>query len=81
MYIRNDCLFQFYRLGVTSRNYVIITHGWYQNRWWSQEVANSPLNCSNSEMFDMLHGVIAVQQFPVAMNGSNPTTSGLVRKK
>ena len=71
---------QFYQLGITHPSYVFITHGWYQNRWWSQEVANSSLNCSDAEIINMLHGVIAVQQFPVAKNGSHPTASGLVRK-
>ena len=71
-------LLQFYHLGITHPNYVFITHGWYQTRWWSQEVASSNITCSDDEMMDMLQGVIAVQQFPVAKNSSFPTASGLV---
>ena len=57
---------------------MFITHGWYQTRWWAEEVAERHLNCSDVEMIDMLSGVIAVQQFPVARNGSLATASGLV---
>ena len=72
---------QFYQLGITHPSYVFITHGWYQSHWWSQEVSRLSLNCSDADMTNMLHGVIAVQQFPVANSGSHPTASGLVRNE
>ena len=38
----------------------------------------SHINCSDTEMMEMLQGMIAVQQFPLARNNSIPTASGWV---
>ena len=72
---------QFFRLGVTTKNFVFITHGWYQTGWWSERLTKSPINCSDADMMEMLQGVIAVHQFPLARNNSIPTASGLVSRK
>ena len=44
-------------------------------------MTKSPINCSDADMMEMLQGVIAVHQFPLARNNSIPTASGLVSRK
>ena len=70
---------QFYQLSIRSPNYLLITHGWYQAQWWSEQVAKSFLNCSDIEMMDMLQGVIAIQHLPGETNKLKKTESTLVR--
>ena len=70
---------QLYQLSIRTPNYLLITHGWYQAQWWSEQVSKSSLNCSDIEMTGMLQGMIAIQQFPGETNRSKKTESNLVR--
>ena len=41
-------------------------------------MSQSRINCSDTEMMEMLQGMIDVHQFPLAINNSIPTASGWV---
>ncbi len=46
---------QAYLKGLTYPKYVWLTYGWYQDRWWTEEVNPEPINCTDHQLAEVLH--------------------------
>ncbi len=72
---------QAYLRGYTHPKYVWVTYGWYQDRWWTEEVNPEPTNCTDHQLAEVLHRSLALQLIP-DLNELNATTdTGLVSPK
>ncbi|XP_011405199.1 PREDICTED: gamma-aminobutyric acid type B receptor subunit 1-like [Amphimedon queenslandica] len=53
------------------RKYAWILYGWYSNQWWtipSTETPNDPFACTSDQLYSVLNGALAVQQYPINTN-------------
>ncbi|XP_064391124.1 gamma-aminobutyric acid type B receptor subunit 2-like [Halichondria panicea] len=62
-----------YLKGYTYPKYAWLTYGWYQNRWWTEEVNPEPTNCTDNQLAEALHRSSALQLLP-NLNKLNSTT-------
>ena len=64
----------------TSPRYTWILHGWYPNRWWTKEVANETIACSDEqlEMFLAKSRTLIVNNLPAPTDSDIETTAGIV---
>ena len=65
---------------ITYPRYAWILHGWYRERWWTQEVANSSLDCNDKELetFLMESKLLTIFLNPVPEDENALTISGIV---
>ena len=63
--------------------YVWITHGWYPDRWWTQEVTNNTVNCTESQLEEFLvqGRVIALTHLTTPDDRNAMTDQGTVSRK
>ncbi|XP_064390840.1 gamma-aminobutyric acid type B receptor subunit 2-like [Halichondria panicea] len=62
-----------YLRGYTYPKYAWLTYGWYQDRWWTEEVYPELTNCTDNQLAEFLHRSIALQLLP-NLNELNATT-------
>ncbi len=53
---------QAYLRGYTHPKYVWLTYGWYQDRWWTEEVNPEPTNCTDYQLAEVLHRSLTLEQ-------------------
>ncbi len=71
-------IMQAYLRGYTYPKYVWLTYGWYQDRWWTEEVNPEPTNCTDDQLAEALHRSIALQLLPNLNKLNSTTDTGLV---
>uniref|UniRef100_A0A1X7UH13 G-protein coupled receptors family 3 profile domain-containing protein n=1 Tax=Amphimedon queenslandica TaxID=400682 RepID=A0A1X7UH13_AMPQE len=58
-----------YKRGYTDRTkYGWILYGWYSNAWWNLRSKNTTVTCTNEQLYSVLNGALAVQQYPINTN-------------
>ena len=64
----------------TSPRYTWILHGWYPNRWWTKEVANETIACSDEQLqvFLAKSRTLIVNNLPAPTDSDIETTAGIV---
>ena len=60
---------QAYLRGYKHPKYVWLTYGWYQDRWWTEEVNPEPTNCTDHQLAEVLHRslVLGYLSMPLSM--------------
>lgn len=58
--------------------YVWITYAWYEDKWWTSEVDNEPINCDDDELAQMLRQSLSVEVLPVPDDPHAETNVGVV---
>ena len=67
------------KLGLTYPRYAWLTYGWYQDRWWTEEVnPNNMVDCTDQQLATFLERALVLQISPRPDNSSAPTDTGLV---
>ncbi|XP_064390850.1 gamma-aminobutyric acid type B receptor subunit 2-like isoform X2 [Halichondria panicea] len=66
-----------YIRGFIYPNYAWLTYGWYQDRWWTEEVNPEPTNCTDDQLAEALHRSIALQLRPELNDSKTITESQL----
>ena len=39
--------------------------GWYNDKWWQISDDRSPFDCTSEQLYEVLVGSFAIQQFPI----------------
>ena len=71
------CIFQAFKRGHTYSRYAWIAYDWYPPKWWSSEISDVIVNCSDSEIAKFLQ-VISFRRYPVPDDVNAATDSGVV---
>ncbi|XP_064390853.1 gamma-aminobutyric acid type B receptor subunit 2-like [Halichondria panicea] len=72
---------QAYLRGYTYPKYAWLTYGWYQDRWWTEEVNPEPTNCTDDQLAEALHRSIALQLLPNLNKLNSTTDTGLTPRE
>lgn len=58
--------------------YVWITYAWYEDKWWTSDVHNDPIDCDENELAQMLRQSLSVEVVPVPDDYDAETDVGVV---
>ena len=64
--------------GFTYPRYAWVTNGWYQNNWWTEEVNQEQIDCSDDELAEFLHRSLVLKMLPEHNDSNAPTDVRLV---
>ena len=64
--------------GFTYPRYAWVTNGWYQNNWWTEEVNQEQIDCSDDELAEFLHRSLVLEMLPEHNDSNAPTDVRLV---
>ena len=67
---------QAYRLNMTYPRYMFLTYGWYEERWFAEEMQGD--NCTSAQRESVLQHTLAVRQDKFLTNLSAITDTGIV---
>ncbi len=71
-------MLQAYLKGLTYPKYVWLTYGWYQDRWWTEEMNPEQTNCTDHQLAEVLHRSLVLQLIPNLNDLNTTTDTGLV---
>ena len=76
-------IMQAFKRRLFGPRYVWITHGWYPDRWWTQEVTNNTVNCTESQLEEFLvqGRVIALNHLTTPDDRNATTDQGTVSRE
>lgn len=55
-----------------------IVFDWYPQKWWTEQVANNQVNCTDSQLEEFLERVLSLREDPAIDLEAGPTDTGIV---
>ena len=69
---------QAYKRNLTYPGYTWIVFDWYPQEWWTEEVANNKVNCTDDQLEGFLERVLSLREDPALDLEAGPTDTGIV---
>ena len=64
--------------GYTYPRYAWIVFDWYPQKWWTQEVTNNKVNCTDEELERFMERVLSLREDPEPDFSGKATDAGIV---
>ena len=71
---------QAYKRHLFGPQYVWATYSWYRERWWTQEVTNTTISCTDEELeeFVIRERMLTLSHYAIPENRNKITDQGTV---
>ena len=56
---------QAYHNGFYGDYYQWIVYGWYNDKWWLMSDDANPVDCTGTQLYEVLSGSLALQHYPI----------------